>query len=793
MADEPQGQRDEHAQREQRARYLTYTERFLMSAVQRGELHPRSYELMLGRINQGLRELGFGPLPSGVAPPPTAPAEPAAGPAPRTYPDRPAVRPRPTERAEPLSGRQLGMTWLLYLGAFFLFLAAVTFTAFAWQDFSDVLKFFIIAMYTVGLFGVSALARRFGLPQAEATFFWLGTATVPISVGAFVAFVLGVPLESTLDADEWWRPRWLALELLGTGLIFLGLERWKKNLGLRVVGLAAIGLAPLAQLMTVGQLAPVAAAGVSLAYTIASGLVPKGRWRDATKWTALAIGGVAFVIAAVSGADRFFEEMEIVHTAGQPADTDASAVLAFAMLTIAAYIARRWKWWETRLPEAALAGITATGLATAFGFGDMGDAGRLLYLAALVVPAAYAAFGRLWETLVSAAPPLAAILLLSQPETLVRVVAPALEADRAILAGDALAASAITIVGGLVVWALWKDTEGDRRLTLQIGTLAGVFALAAWLAVVPMPLPWSSVALTVIGCGLLLAAALTDPRAWGPAAGVALALALLGMVGYVAQVGITVATSATAVADPPIEPAWWLAAYFALTAATVLALRYVVEWGRRLSLIFLSLAWLSTLFGGIALGRDEFVPLAIAAVLAYLTSFVYEADFYRPAGTLFASFAVLAYADTLVDDMDLGIVFWLLTPAFVQTAFVWWDSKEPLRQVARSLSLFVIPALVLIAGAATTYGDDVTVFFYVILLGSAFAVVGFTKRIIGFAVVGLVGVLFATFEFVAPYISYIPAWIAFGIVGIVLLAAYFVWLRLRGRAIAEHLPVTGWR
>jgi hypothetical protein len=787
VAEEPQGQR------EQQARYLTYTERFLWSAVQRGELHPRSYELMLERVNAGLASLGYAPLISRFSRPPERTAAGAGGAAPTAGAvSTEAASTRGAARPEPLTGRQLGMTWLLYLGAFFLFLAAVTFTAFGWQEFSDVLKFIIVATYTVGLFGVSVLARRVELPQAEATFFWLGTATVPITVGAFVAFVLGVPMETTIESGDWWRPRWLPLELLGTGLLFLVLERWRENLGLRVAGLAAIAFAPLAQLATAEELAPVAAAGIALAYTAAAGIVPEGGWRRATRWTATVVGGVALLIAAGSGLARFVEELRFVH--GDPlssVEVDVSAALAFGMLAITAYLARRQGWWASRLPEAALAGVTATALVTAFGLGDIGDAGRLAYLAALLVPAAYAVAGRPWETLVSAAAPLVAIGLLASPDTLLRAAAPALELGDGFVASDLLVAVAATIACGLAAVALYRRGPPDRELAMPVGAVAAVILLAAWFAVIPLALPWPSLVLTAVGCVLLVVSARTEPRIWAPAAGVALAFGLVGAFSYLVLGGTGLLAESEAA--PSVDPGWWLVVYFGLTAATTLVLRYLAEWGRRLGVAFVSLAWLSVLFAYATVEQDVYVFLTVAAVIAYAASFLYEQDTWRPVGTFLASIAVITYVDTLVAELDDGIVLLLLTPAFVHAGVAWWAAEDPVRRAIRSVSLVVVPLLVLGAGAATGYGDDVTTFLYIVLLGSGFAVVGFTMRIAGFAGVGLVFVLFASYRFLAPYISYIPAWVGFGIVGVLLLTAYFVWVRLRGRSISDTIPTTGWR
>lgn len=675
------------------------------------------------------------------------------------------------------------MSLLLYLGAFFLFIAALTFTAFGWQDFGDVIKTAVVTGFTVALFGVSILAARLDLEQAEATFFWVGVATVPVSVGSFVSFVLGVPLELHLAEAPWWEPRWLFLELVLTAGLLAALHAWKRRITLRAAVLGLLAFAPMAQFLTVTEVRPVVLPVTALAYTLGVRAGRETDWGDAAKSIAASTAVLGLVVAGVSSLYQFGVEFAVVQVSEALRDSvEFAPAIALVVLAATAWMARSKGWWDSKLPEAGLIGAAAAVGMASFGVGATGEGWRLFYLVPLAIPCAYVATGRSSEALASGVLPFLVAMALSPWHVFVRVFYSVYDSGKSFGLDDLLPVLAVAMVSMLVVASVWRETERDVGRTVATALAAGVATAAVALAAVPLAVPVSPLLFAATGCVLAVWVIQREEADLSVAATIAILLGVIGAAGFWA--GEEMVDSA----------AWVLAVCFGMLAATTLIVRLLGNKAPAAGVMFAGLTWITALLAMPAWELRSDAMLLLTAIALYAAMVLWRSDLYLPPAVLATSLAIVEYLDVeLSGGLDDGVAMLLLAAAPVVAGLLWRWSESDLRRGLRSASYFLTPLLVLSAARATSWDAEFVLFLITLLVGSAFAVTGFARRIVGFLLVGLLFVFAATFEFIAPFISQIPAFVGFGIVGVLLLGSYFAWVRFPSQAFRERVVGATWR
>ncbi|MCH7488491.1 MAG: hypothetical protein IIB23_02545, partial [Chloroflexi bacterium] len=179
------------------------------------------------RYREVLRQLGARPVPQVEAPQPEAEPEarpdrqPAGPEEPSPVPARPAPEAQPSGPGW-LAEQQANL--LLYLGAFLIVIAALTFVSASADSISDRLRMALVALGTLLFLAVGTFCLRIPrVRQAGIVFFAVGALMVPVNFVAGYAFFLA---DEDIDGTSLWLAGSLASALFYAAVSLLRIGRW---------------------------------------------------------------------------------------------------------------------------------------------------------------------------------------------------------------------------------------------------------------------------------------------------------------------------------------------------------------------------------------------------------------------------------------------------------------------------------------------------------------------------------------------------------------------------------------
>jgi hypothetical protein len=572
----------------------------------------------------------------------------------------------------------------------------------------------------------------------------------------------------------------------------VGLYVWKRIPAFRHISLLSLALCPVAYFMESADMLPVIPAVRALAQTAAGRTVKDEGWAKAAGTASVVSAALAMLLGVVPIAQHLLREISVVQNVGREAFRDAGldTVRATPFLSVALLAGTFWQWrksswWDTAAPEGFSVSLLSVLAFTSFGFGRLAPGAGLLYLGMLGVAGVYVALRRN-EAAIAAGLPAAVTLLALTPGA---VYAKALWPRELPFDANGLLAGLTFVTLGLLFWDAARAAGWGTPDTVQaLGFFAVPGAYLTLTASLGMELPLTALLVTA-ACGGAVVWAVQRTMPW-----LYLSAAAGALVSWVAVLAWTVTVA------PRIGPNahWLLTAFYAIGRTAMLGVSGVKGLSRPSSLLVLVPGYLVVVELGIWRTWETHGVLFAFATITYWWAAVYRLDMYGVLATAIASVGAIVWANNAIQwasafaqHIDYGLASLMLLPAPVLAGLLWRTAADPARQSMRSLAYFAIPMLALGAARATDWKEQFVLFVLVLMGGSGFAVAGFTKRIAGFATIGLVFVFWASFDFLVPFIRMIPSWVGFGLVGLLLVALGVTWehnkqfLRDKARTLAE--------